>query len=77
MAYLQRSILINPFEKFERKRFMYHCKDLNIISLDAVLWEKLNQSDLEKIKNKLVDDGKEYYEKFVEITLKDSDFKVF
>jgi superfamily II DNA or RNA helicase len=77
IAYIQRSILINPFEKFERKRFMYHSKDLNILSFDAVLWEKLNQHDLDKIKNKMVGDGKEYYEKFVEITLKDSDFKVF
>ena len=29
---IKRSILANPFEKFERKRFMHHCKDLAYIA---------------------------------------------
>ena len=45
-AYLTRSLLANPFEKFERKRFIYHAKDLNIISFDSVLWEKLDENAL-------------------------------
>ncbi|MGB3221991.1 MAG: DEAD/DEAH box helicase, partial [Desulforhopalus sp.] len=34
---LQVNLLANPFEKFERKRFLYHCNDLNYLALDPVL----------------------------------------
>jgi superfamily II DNA or RNA helicase len=70
--YLKKSIRENPFEKFERKRFCYQCKDLNIISFDSVLWEKLDESDLIKINTQMVDDGIKYFEKFnIELTHKD------
>ena len=39
---MKKSLLQNPFEKFKRKRFMYHCKDLNHISFSNNLWTKLN-----------------------------------
>jgi len=41
-ALMKRSILSNPFEKFERKRFMYHSKDLNHISFSNNLWQKIS-----------------------------------
>ena len=73
--YLKKSIRENPFEKFERKRFLYQCKDLNIVSFDTVLWEKLNKEDLEKITHQMIDDGIKYF-KGVGISLTQSDFEV-
>lgn len=73
--YLKKSIRENPFEKFERKRFFYQCKDLNIISFDSVLWEKLTQEDLIKISAQMVDDGIKYFKKF-NMELTQQDFKV-
>jgi hypothetical protein len=59
---VKQSILANPFEKFERKRFMYHCKDLNRISFSHNLWVKLtNEGKLKIIKNKLYSDLQNYY----------------
>lgn len=70
--YLKKSIRENPFEKFERKRFLYQCKDLNIISFDSVLWEKLAESDLQKITTQIIDDGINYYKKInIELTYED------
>jgi superfamily II DNA or RNA helicase len=40
------SILTNPFEKFERKRFVFYNKDLSKISFNSSLWSKLSNSDL-------------------------------
>lgn len=60
---MKRSLLINPFEKFERKRFVYHCKDLKLISFSNNLWEKLkdNKNDIEKIKELMINDLINYY----------------
>ena len=60
---IKKNMLDNPFEKFERKRFFYYSKDLNIISFNSLLWSKLN----EQIKNDIIEKEhrflKEYYEK--------------
>ncbi len=58
---MKYNLLINPFEKFERKRFMVHAKDLNYIMFSSSLWEKLNTNDLEKIKKKMFNDLIDYY----------------
>lgn len=59
---VKRSILSNPFEKFERKRFMYHCKDLNRIAFSSSLWQKIyNESDIQKIRDKMIEDLESYY----------------
>ncbi len=63
---LTKSILQNPFEKFERKSFMYHTKDLDKLAFDAVLWEKLESSDIELIRKQMFEDGKSYFDKNVE-----------
>jgi phage repressor protein C with HTH and peptisase S24 domain len=61
--YMQRSLLANPFEKFERKRFMYHCKDLNHIAFSTTFWDKINnKDDLLKIKKIFFHDLVDYYE---------------
>lgn len=70
---LQRNLLANPFEKFERKRFFYHCKDLNYIALDFVLAEKLTENDYASIREQMVNDLKEYYKK-LDIDLSNDDY---
>ena len=60
---LKRSILQNPFEKFERKRFMYHSKDLNHISFASNLWQKISKSEeISKIRSLFFEDLIEYYD---------------
>ena len=59
---MKRSLLSNPFEKFERKRFMYHCKDLNNIAFSFSLWNRINnESDLKKIRMKMLTDLEDYF----------------
>jgi superfamily II DNA or RNA helicase len=59
---IKQNILANPFEKFERKRFMYHCKDLNNIAFSNILWNQINnEKDILRIKKKLLDDLVAYY----------------
>ncbi|QIR16240.1 DEAD/DEAH box helicase family protein [Shewanella aestuarii] len=74
-AFIKRNILINPFEKFERKRFLYQCKELNLISFDTVLWDKLTPSDLNNITVQMLDDLKHYYSK-LDIALTEQDIAV-
>ncbi|NLZ79349.1 MAG: DEAD/DEAH box helicase [Gammaproteobacteria bacterium] len=62
-AYMTRSLLQNPFEKFERKRFVYHCKDLNLVGFDPVLWEKLDAADLQRVRQQYLEDAREYFGK--------------
>ena len=72
LDYLKKSIRENPFEKFERKRFFYQCKDLNLISFDPVLWEKLEKEDFNKITEQMIDDGINYFNKIdIELTRED------
>jgi superfamily II DNA or RNA helicase len=62
-AALQRSILQNPFEKFERKRFMYHSKDLNHIAFSNHLWQKISKpQELKKIRELFFEDLITYYQ---------------
>ena len=63
---LTKSILQNPFEKFERKSFMYHAKDLDKLAFDAVLWEKLESGDFELTREQMIEDGKSYFDKHIE-----------
>ncbi len=62
MPQIQRSILQNPFEKFERKRFMHHCKDLKYISFDSVLWNQFVAKDKASVQNQMFDDLDKYYQ---------------
>ena len=58
---IQRSMLTNPFEKFERKRFMYYSKDLGMISMNHALFSKLTTGDFERIEKQMNEDLKSYY----------------
>jgi len=61
---LTRNMLANPFEKFERKRFMHHCKDLAYVAWTSSLWARLRQDStaIDAIHTQLVADLKSYYE---------------
>ena len=56
-----RNMLTNPFEKFERKRFLYYSKDLSIISMNHALYSQLNKEDWNRIKNQMQEDLQHYY----------------
>jgi len=71
---LQRNMLQNPFEKFERKRFFYHCKDLNYIAVDNILWLQITSEDKKRIIQQMVKDLEDYYNK-QEITISNDDYR--
>ena len=60
---VKNSILANPFEKLERKRFVYDSKDLKLLSFNPNLWSKMDDSFKEKIVEKEKRFLSEYYEK--------------
>ena len=44
---------------------MYHAKDLDKLAFGAVLWEKLESSDVKLIKEQMFEDGVSYFNKHV------------
>ena len=60
---IKSSMLTNPFEKFERKRFMYYSKDLGVISLNHALLAKMSEGDWERVKGQMREDLERYYER--------------
>ena len=60
---VKRSLLSNPFEKFERKRFVYYSNDLNMLSFHPALWKQLTEEKKEEIRMKEKGFLKDYYEK--------------
>jgi len=70
---IQQNILANPFEKFERKRFFYHCKDLDYIAMDLVLVNNLTAEDYANIIEQMVKDLTDYYKK-LEIPIIENDY---
>lgn len=58
---IKSSMLTNPFEKFERKRFMYYSKDLGVISLNHALLAKMSEGDWERVKRQMREDLERYY----------------
>lgn len=58
---IKSSMLTNPFEKFERKRFMYYSKDLGVISLNHALLAKMSARDWERVKAQMREDLVRYY----------------
>ena len=61
--FIKRNMLTNPFEKFERKRFMYYSKDLGIISMNHALFEALSGEDVERVRRQMRGDLEDYYQK--------------
>lgn len=62
-AFVRRSMLTNPFEKFERKRFMYYSRDLGQISLNHALLSRLSNGDLAAVRAQMRADLADYYAK--------------
>lgn len=59
---LNSSILTNPFEKFERKRFVFYSKELSIISFNPFLWDQFSEDDLLRLESTLFEHLAQYYE---------------
>ncbi len=57
---MKHSILANPFEKFERKRFVYYSSDLNLLSFNPTLWNQLT----DEIKNDVVEKETKFLENY-------------
>jgi len=61
---MMQSMLMNPFEKFERKRFMYYNKDLAKLSIHHLIWEDfLENNGIDKLRKTIENDLIKYYEK--------------
>jgi len=59
---MKKSILENPFEKFEQKRFMYQGKDLAKITIHQRIWDDLVKNNgIEKLRKKMRADIEKYY----------------
>ena len=58
---ISRNMLTNPFEKFERKRFLYYSKDLSVISMNHALYSQMTEEDWARVKEQLTEDLKNYY----------------
>lgn len=56
-----RNMLTNPFEKFERKRFLYYSKDLSVISMNHALYSQMEAEDWDRVRTQLQEDLKNYY----------------
>lgn len=58
---VQRNMLTNPFEKFERKRFLYYSKDLSVISMNHALFGQMKEEDWERVRIQMREDLRKYY----------------
>lgn len=58
---IKSNMLTNPFEKFERKRFLYHSKDLGVISMNHALFARMEEEDFERVKEQMLEDIRNYY----------------
>ena len=58
---IRSSMLANPFEKLERKRFLYYSKDLNTISMNHALFSKMSKEDWNRIRKQMNEDLENYY----------------
>ena len=56
-----RNMLTNPFEKFERKRFLNNSKDLSVISMNHALFSQMETDDWDRVRTQLQVDLKNYY----------------
>lgn len=61
-AKLNKNILSNPFEKFERKNFIYHSKDLGLLCFNPILWNQMTDSFKKKIVNQEHQFLEDYYQ---------------
>lgn len=60
---IKKNMMTNPFEKFERKRFLYHSEDLGVISMNHALFSRMEEDDFRRVEEQMREDLKNYYEK--------------
>jgi superfamily II DNA or RNA helicase len=58
---IERTMLVMPFEKFERKRFFRRLKDLAIVRFAEPLWRQLTDADRELLATKAHEQIAAYY----------------
>lgn len=61
VKFIKTNMLTNPFEKFERKRFMYYSNDLNLISINHALFSQMDENDFQRVKDQMHEDIENYY----------------
>lgn len=59
---LKRNMLANPFEKFERKRFVQYVKDLGLIALNPLLFQALSSQEIKEVIALMDSHLQEYYQ---------------
>jgi hypothetical protein len=57
-------VLAMPFEKFERRQFLRHEKDVAFIGFDRALWRALKPEDVDAIRHKAEEATGAYYQRF-------------
>ena len=58
---LKRNMLANPFEKFERKRFVQYVKDLSLLGFNPLLYNRLSKDDIASVVAMMKQHLSEYY----------------
>ena len=58
---IKTNMLTNPFEKFERKRFLYISKDLGVISMNHALFSRMEEEEFQRVKEQMAEDLRNYY----------------
>lgn len=56
-------MLTMPFEKFERKFFLEHCRNLNKVAFVPSLWKRLGDEDREELLHICERQLQEYFSK--------------
>jgi superfamily II DNA or RNA helicase len=49
-AAIESIMLANPFEKFERRKFIHRLKELTLLKFDPTLWKRLTDPDKDQLK---------------------------
>ena len=60
-GFIKRNMLTNPFEKFERKRFMYYSKELGVIAMNHALVAAMDEGDVERVREQMREDLENYF----------------
>lgn len=58
---IKKNMMTNPFEKFERKRFLYHSEDLGVISMNHALFSRMEEDDFRRVEEQMREDLRNYY----------------
>ena len=62
---VRRIMLQNPFEKFERRRYMKYDLDLAYLRFEYRLWRQIDAEDIEKIRLRCHEAIKGYYHNLI------------